>query len=542
MRIDTGDVAACLDPSPWQGTLRTFYQDATRRKEHQRDGEETLERTLSLMDLVVLGVGGTLGSGLFLLAGRAAREIAGPAVTISFAAAAVACVFSGLSYAEMSSRIPACGGAYSFVYSAVGEFAAFLVGMCLTLEYGVSSAAVARAFAAYVGEAVAMPGWMSGKEAGWCAVGGGLMLVISFLIALGIREALWVVNGATAVYAVVVAVVIGVGIPNVDVANWSPFVPNGGISIVTGASAVFFSYIGFDEVAVVAEEAKDAARAVPLAILVSLFIVAFLYIAATFVLTGMVNYTRIDYDAPFPAAFRFLRMPVLASMIGIGVAVGMVNTALVGLLAQSRIFLAMGQDGLIPRSLGENARRSTVVCGGIVSLLALGVPTKSLTDVVSGGTLLAFLGTNVSLILTRYKLLRGDWRFGPWLLYVYVVGCLLLGFTIRLHDLSFFGVPLFAFSLPLVVLPAVALGFENLGAGTDGEPDRPAFKCSYVPVVPLLGVLTTAVLFSQLSHKALGSLGAWLSLSSIVYCMYGRVHSEASSDSRTESVESAPLL
>lgn len=481
-----------------------------------------------LIFLFLKGVGGTLGSGLFLLAGRAARDIAGPAVTLSFAAAALACVFSGLSYAEMSSRIPACGGAYSFVYATVGEFAAFLVGMCLTLEYGVSSAAVARAWGSYVGEIlIGLPAWVTARQSNWSVLGFVLMVAISFLVALGIREAKWVMNCATAMYGAVIAVVIGAGLPNVTFSNWTPFIPNGPKSIITGASAVFFSYIGFDAVATVAEEATDPSATVHLAILGSLFVVAVLYVAATLVLTGMVKYTNIDFDAPFSAAFRSLGMPALGIIIGIGVVVGMTNTALVGLLAQSRIFLAMGQDGLIPRSLGQNARRSTVVCGAIVSLLALRTPTQALTDIVSGGTLLAFLGTNTSLLLTRCKL-QQDSRFGSFWVYVYVAGSLLFGLTLRVHTTEILRIPAFALACPLVFVPAVALQFENLGSGTDEEPESPSFKCPFVPLIPLLGVLTTALLFMQLSHKALGGLGLWLCVSSAVYCIYGRRHSQAS--------------
>ncbi len=447
--------ALCFTPPQWWSAVTGFCLDAVRRKDPKREDEAHLERTLGVLDLVLLGLGGTLGSGLFLLAGRAARDIAGPAVTLSFAAAAVACVFSGLSYAEMSSRIPVCGGAYSFVYSTVGEFAAFLVGMCLTLEYGVSSAAVARAWGAYVGESfVGLPAWVSGHNSEWSGLGFALMSAISVLIAFGMKEAKWVINGATAIYGAVVAIVIGVGFPSVNASNWTPFAPYGSKSVFTAASAVFFSYIGFDEVATVAEEAKDAATTVPLAILGSLFIVGVLYVTATLVLTGMVKYSEIDFDAPFPAAFRAKGMPILASAIGIGTAVGMSNTALVGLLAQTRIFLAMGQDGLIPRSLGQNARRSTVVCGAIVSLLALRVPTQALTDVVSGGTLLAFLGTNASLLLTRYKLLPDNARFGSSMVYMYVVGALFFGLIVRFHTTAILRIPAFAFACPLLLVPA----------------------------------------------------------------------------------------
>ncbi len=223
----------------WGYEVKEFVADSLRLKKPKRNMDVQLERHLGLLDLILLGVGGTLGSGLFLLAGRAARDVAGPAVSLSFVAAAIACVFSGLSYAEMASRMPACGGAYSFVYCTVGELAAFLVGMCLTLEYGVSSAAVARAWAAYVGEAMLwLPSWVTGRGSSFCVLGFVLIVTISSLIAVGIRETKWVMNTSAALYSFVVVIIIIFGAPHVDLGNWSPFVPFGYKSIITGASAV----------------------------------------------------------------------------------------------------------------------------------------------------------------------------------------------------------------------------------------------------------------------------------------------------------------
>lgn len=522
--IDTGT----LTPTSLLDGVREFVADAQRQKQPFHDGDAGMERTLGLTDLLFLGVGGTLGSGLFLLAGRAAREVAGPAVSLSFIAAAIACVFSGLSYAEMSSRLPMCGGAYAFVYATVGEFAAFIIGMCLTLEYGVSSAAVARSWAAYIGEvALWLPPWVVGRDSTWCVLGLVLMVAISMLIAAGTNEVRWVVNSCTIMYGLVVGVIVIVGTPRVDVGNWEPFMPYGYKSVITGASAVFFSYIGFDEVAIVAEEAQNPSSTVPTAILGSLFIVAVLYVAATLVLTGMVKYSNIDLDAPFPVAFRSAGMPLLARAISVGVAIGMANTALVGMLAQTRLFFALSQDGLTPRLLGANARRSTLVCGLVVSLLALRAPTQSLADVVSGGTLMAFLFTNVALILSRYKVLPQGSRRSHRHVYVFVAGSILFGWAMRVHSLISLKIVLYAMSLPLMTAAALLINAENLDAGTEGEIARPSFRCRWVPLVPLLGVVTTSILFTQLSPKALLALACWLSMSSVLYCMHGRFHSFA---------------
>ena len=288
-----------------------------------------------------------------------------------------------------------------------------------------------------------------------------------------------------------------------------------------------FSYIGFDAISCVAEEAKNPSKTVPGAILSALGIIAMFYVAATLTLTGMVYYKNIDFEAPFPAAFRSVGLPALALITGIGVAIGMCNTALVALLSQTRLFLALSQDGLIPRSLGESVRKSTVACGFVVSLLALRVPTQALVDVVSGGTLLAFLGANLSLILMRYRVLPNEPKYSSKVLYVFVAGCFVFGLGLRLHASTLMKSLLYAISGPMLVIPFIIMNSENLDHGTRGELATPSFRCPWVPIIPLLGALTTSLLFTQISHKALLALAGWLFMSAVMYCSHGRFHSYA---------------
>lgn len=502
-------------------------QAAMRRKSSAPQNDALLvhtesERPLNLTDLTLLGVGGTLGSGLFLLTGRAARLVAGPGVTLSFFVAAVACLFSALSYAEMSSRNPNSGGAYAFAYTALGELPAFLVGCSLTLEYGVSSAAVARSWASYLGDALGfLPGWLSGKGTIFSVLAFVLVLGVSLMLSMGMKEAKWVINSATLFYGLVVLIILVFGSRKVETENWDPFFPFGMHGVIAGSSAVFFAYVGFDEVATVAEEAQDSARTVPLAILLSLAIVTSMYIGASLVLTGLVDYTAIDTDAPFSAAFRGVGMPIIAKLVGFGTALGMMNTAAVSLAAQPRIFMSMGRDGLLPRAFAFSTGTTTVGCGVVIAILALMVETHSLADVVSGGTLLAFLATNVALLLTRSRI-HSRARRAPILIYSFVGASAATGIVTRLvsnHELpQWVGLLICP---PVVLIPAAMLLISDFEGGVQYERAAPSFMCPLVPVVPMLGAFTTCFLLFQLPNKALSALCTWLALAATSYFCYG---------------------
>eukprot|EP00177_Eucheuma_denticulatum_P007464 GFKZ01013586.1.p1 GENE.GFKZ01013586.1~~GFKZ01013586.1.p1 ORF type:complete len:572 (-),score=52.65 GFKZ01013586.1:858-2573(-) len=519
---------------------------ATRRKKNAppSDALSTTaddERPLNFTDLVLLGLGGTLGSGLFLLTGHAARYVAGPAVTISFVVAAVACLFSALSYAEMSSRNPNSGGAYAFAYAGVGELAAFIVGMCLTLEYGVSSAAVARSWASYLGDALGfLPGWATGTGSMFSVMAFLLVITVATMLSVGLKEAKWVINAATIVYALVVVVILIFGSIHLDTANWDPFVPFGINGIVAGSSAVFFAYIGFDEVAAVAEEAQDAARSVPLAILCSLTIVSLLYVGASLVLTGLVKFSSIDTDAPFSAALRAVGLPVIATTVGFGTALGMMNTTMVGMAAQPRIFVSMGRDGLLPRSLSHSTRLTTIGCGLVVAVLAFFVDTQALADVVSGGTLLAFLATNVSLLLTRARIHSRSRRV-PTLIYCFVAASFFAGLLTRLsaNDLPPKWLA-FALGIPPLVIFAVLLQISEFDGGPAVESASPSFLCPFVPLLPLCGTFTTTFLLLQLSTKALSALCSWLVVSALFYFSYSTRHAIIARDFMNLNTDASP--
>lgn len=505
-----------------------------RRNDYIATSAEHAVPTLYLHDLVFIGVGCTLGSGLFLLTGHVARDVAGPSVVLSYSLAAFACLLSALSYAEMSSRLSNAGGAYAFSYLGLGELPAFLVGMCLTLEYGVGAAAVARSWASYLGDALPfLPSWATGINSRLCILGALLIIAVSALLSIGMREAKWVINICTFLYSSLVVVIVAFGSQHIDTANWKPFFPYGAAGLITGASAVFFSFVGFDEVATLAEEAHSPGRNVPLAIIISMAIVTSMYVSASLVLTGTVPYKDILVSAPFSAAMRHINIPILARLVGLGTAFGMMNSTLVGFAAQPRIFVSMGRDGLLPRALASSTGKTTLVCGAVVSLLALFVRTESLADVVSGGTLVAFLATNLSLLLTRARL-HGPVPYAPRIMAGYVAGCATVSVIVRLsvaHEAS--GWISYILGLPFVLVPFGMILRGEYSAGVLHERDPPTFLCPLVPVLPLLGALTTVFLIVQLAAKALTALVTWLILSTVIYFSYSVHHALIANDYRS---------
>eukprot|EP00178_Gracilaria_changii_P021372 TRINITY_DN63544_c0_g1_i1.p1 TRINITY_DN63544_c0_g1~~TRINITY_DN63544_c0_g1_i1.p1 ORF type:complete len:565 (-),score=66.28 TRINITY_DN63544_c0_g1_i1:1067-2761(-) len=522
-------------------TASKYFSAALRRKHpgrrvHPLPSADATEKTLHLHDLILFGIGGALGSGLFLLTGRAARNLAGPGVTISFAVAAVACLFSALSYAEMSSRLPNGGGAYSFSYVGLGELPAFLVGMCLTLEYGVSAAAIARSWASYLSDALPiLPSWATGVNSHFSLLAFLLVVGITLMLAMGLKEAKWVINASTVLYAIVVLIIVSFGAQKVDTANWHPFLPFGVKGVITASSAIFFAYVGFDEVATVAEEAIDASRTVPLAIILSMAAVTAMYVASSLILTGLVNYSELDMDAPFSVAFRAVGLSFIARLVAIGTALGMMNTATVSMAAQPRIFLSMGRDGLLPRSFAQSTRLGTLLCGAIVAVLALVFETQALADVVSGGTLLAFLATNLTLLLTRSRLHSSN-SDTPKLIYGFVLGSAICGLCTKLVVAKVLPIwVMFIIPVPTCIIPGFMLLKSEFEGGEQVEGSPPSFLCPFVPVLPLLGSFTTCFLLFQLSRKALTALCSWLMLSAIAYFAYGARNSVMGSEYLTLS-------
>ncbi|PPG96004.1 amino acid permease [Rathayibacter rathayi] len=417
--------------------------------------EYRLKKSLTALDLTVFGVGVVIGAGIFTLTGRAAHNIAGPAIVLSFVVAAFACALAAMCYAEFASTVPVSGSAYTFSYASLGELFAWIIGWDLILELFLGASVVAQGWSAYLGAllqqlGVALPPAL--------AYGGVvdvpailLVLVLGALMTLGIKESLRVNLVLVAIKLFIVLFVIVAGLQFVNMDNYSPFVPaaepsqaTSGLTqpllqflsgiepatfgvggVIAGASLVFFAYIGFDVVATTAEETRRPQRDLPIGIIASLIICTVLYCAVALVVTGMVPYRELDPSAALANAFAYHGQAWMATVISAGAVAGLTTVVLTLLIGATRIIFAMARDGLLPQRLAAVHPRlrtpwfTSVVVTVVVALLAGLTPIGVLEEMVNIGTLSAFVLVSVGVVVLRRK--RPDLKRGfrvplnPWL-------------------------------------------------------------------------------------------------------------------------------
>jgi basic amino acid/polyamine antiporter, APA family len=471
-------------------------------------GENRLRRVLGPVTLTSLGVGAIIGAGIFVVTGMAAHDKAGPALILSFVFAGIACIFAALCYAEFASMVPVAGSAYTYAYATLGELLAWIIGWDLVLEYTVASSAVATSWSAHAQDLLRSVGiniphvfsaapfdYVSGagrfiKTGTYFDLPATLIAVlVTCILVKGIRESAGFNTTMVAVKLVIVLFVIIAGVFFIDPKNWTtPFAPYGYTGVlffghtlfgqtgaggaplgaIAGAAMIFFAYIGFDSVSTHAEEAKNPQRDVPIGIIASLIICTVLYIAVSAIITGMVHYDQIDIKAPVADAFRQKGLPWAQRLIDVGAITGITSVLLVLMLSQPRILLAMARDGLIPKSffgaVHEKFRtpwKSTILTGIFVSCMAGFLPLRTLAELVNIGTLLAFVIVCGSVLVMRYR-----------------------------HP----------------------------------EAERP-FRVPFVPLVPILGILTCLILMFSLPPENWWRLIVWLFIGFLIYFSYGRRHS-----------------
>ncbi len=407
-------------------------------KETDEEGSR-LKKNLSALDLTVFGIGVIIGAGIFTLTGRAAANYAGPSIALSFVLAAVCCGLAALCYAEFASTVPVSGSAYTFSYASLGELVAWIIGWDLLLELMLGASVVAQGWSQYavlfldkigitVPEAVA-PGSAFDLPAFI------LVVVLTALISIGIKESLRVNLVLVAVKLFIVLFVIFAGIAFIDSANYSPFIPPassgeqvsgitapliqvlfglepttyGVLGIVSGASIVFFAYIGFDVVATTAEEARNPQRDLPIGIIASLVICTVLYVATTLVITGMVKYDKIDPDAALAAAFESVGKPGYATLIAAGAVAGLMTVVMTLIIGATRVTFAMSRDWLLPRALARTNPKTgtpvrlTLIIGTAIALVASLTPIGKLEEMVNIGTLSAFALVSIAVPVLRRK-------------------------------------------------------------------------------------------------------------------------------------------
>lgn len=424
------------------------------------EGDNGLKRTLTATNLVMLGIGCIVGTGIFVLTGTAAANHAGPALTISFLISALGCVMAGLCYAEFASIIPASGSAYSYSYATLGEFIAWFIGWDLILEYLFASATVAVGWSGYMVSLLNDIGvfipqtlihapfdYVSGT--GWIATGALInfpavfvVLIVTALLAVGIKESATVNDIIVIIKLAVILLFIAFGIAYIDTSNWVPYIPEntgtfgefGWSGILAGAGVIFFAYIGFDAVSTVAQETKNPQRDMPKGILGSLLVCTILYILVTAVLTGIVHYTELNVPAPIALAIDRTSQGLswLSTFIKIGAIAGLSSVVLVMLLGQSRIFYAMSKDGLLPGIFSSIHKKHqtpyiTTIATGVISAIIAGLfPIHILGELVSIGTLMAFTIVCLSVLVLRKKQpgLKRPFKT-PWVPFVPIAGAVI---------------------------------------------------------------------------------------------------------------------
>lgn len=396
-----------------------FRRKPVERILHEETGtrEHSLKRRLGAFDLVAMGIGAIIGTGIFVLTGVAAANYAGPGAVLSFVLAGVASGLAALVYAELASTVPVAGSAYVYSYAGLGEIMAWIIGWDLILEYTVAAGAVSIGWSGYLvnllqAAGVTLPASITAPPAAGGIINLPAVLIvvlIAVVLILGTKKSS-IFNGIIVlVKLAAIALFVLVGATRLNPALWSPFLPFGFTGVVNGAAIVFFAYIGFDAVATAAEEVRNPGRDLPLGILGSLGISGLLYAVVALVLTGLVSYRLLNVPSPLSFALLQIGLPWAASAISVGALTGLSSVILVSIFGQSRVFFAMARDGLLPFKLARLHQRFKTpyliiaVTAVMVSLIGGFLPIGIVAELANIGTLAAFVMVSIGVIILRYK-------------------------------------------------------------------------------------------------------------------------------------------
>ena len=507
-------------------------------EEARETGEHSLKRTLGVFQLTALGVGAAIGAGIFVMVGLGA-QYAGPGLTLSFVLSGLGCAFAGLCYAEFAAMIPLAGSAYTYAYATLGELIAWIIGWDLTLEYAMGASTVSSGWSNHFVELldifhIKMPLWLAydhwtalktaqevvakqmalatdpslaqgsqalldkvsaiiaaqspdllqrahqllgaprvfGMEFGFNLPAFLIALVITAILVVGIKESARFNTSIVVLKVSVVLFVIALGVRYINIANWgtswSSYAPHGFAGIGAGAAYIFFAYIGFDAVSTTAQEAKNPQRDLPIGMIASLAICTILYIAVAGVLTGMVHWQQINIEAPVAVAFLDRGLTTAANIITLGALAGLTSVMLVMLLGQTRVLYSMANDGLLPKKFFAAIHpkyrtpwKNTILVGLLAAIVGSVTPIDDIGKMVNIGTLLAFVIVSISVLVLRH---------------------------------------------------------------TNPSQPRP-FRTPWVPLIPILGVISNGYMMYKLGWVNWARLIIWLIIGLVVYFNYGRKHS-----------------
>jgi len=374
-----------------------------------------LKKTLGASDMVMLGVGCIIGTGIFVLTGVAAAKYAGPGIMLSFVLSGLACAFAALAYAELAAMVPVAGSAYTYSYAALGEIIAWIVGWNLILEYSVGSSAVAAGWSGYMVGLLKSAGIELSKAYTAVPADGGIVnlpamviaIFLSLLLVRGTKESATLNKILVFIKLTAVFIFLVLAGPKVNPVNWTPFMPYGFSGVAGGAAIIFFAYIGFDAVATAAEECRNPNRDLPIGIIGSLIVCTILYIAVAAVLTGVVPYTELNNAEPVAYALRAIGYNLGSALVGTGAIAGITTVLLVLMYGQTRVFFAMSRDGLIPAGICKvhpkygTPHVITILAGIAVALIAGFTPIGIIAELTNIGTLFAFVVAAIGVFVLR---------------------------------------------------------------------------------------------------------------------------------------------
>jgi len=398
-----------------------------RTKSIDPNAKTGLKRCLTAWDLVLLGIGCIIGTGIFVLTGVAAAEHAGPAIVLSFVISGLACGFAALCYAELAGAVGGAGSAYGYAYVGIGEFAAWVIGWLLLLEYSVATAAVSIGWSGYFANILdSFFGITLAKEFTAAPAEGGIanvpammiVMTIAILLCWGVKESARFNGVMVMIKLATILAFIAIAGPHVDPVNWSPFIPAreidadgvaryGFLGVTTAAALVFFAYIGFDAVSTAGEEAVNPQRHLPIGIISSLLICTVLYVLVSGIPTGVVPYREIDLKAPIAAALGSLGINWAQGMVATGAIFGITTVMLVLYFGFTRVVLAMSRDGLLPSFMAavhpktQTPVRLILGSGVVIALVAGLSPIGKVAELVNLGPLGAFFLVCASVIILR---------------------------------------------------------------------------------------------------------------------------------------------